>query len=69
MITGMLNNKRLKPIVTELFIRDTKRNISFVFITQFYFPLPKNISLNSTHYSIVKTPNKRELHQIAFNHS
>ena len=31
--------------------------------------MPKNIRLYSTHYFIMKIPNKQELHQIAFNHS
>ena len=65
----MLGNKKLNPIVTELFIRGKKLNISLVFITQSYFPVPKNIRLNSTHYFIIKIPNKHELQQIAFNHS
>ena len=67
MIVDMVNNKRLKPIVTELFIRGRTINISLVFIKQSYFPVPKNIGLNSTHYFVMKIPNKRE--QIAFNHS
>ena len=46
----MLSNKRLNPIVTELFIRARKLNISLVFITQSYFAVPKNIKLNSIHY-------------------
>ena len=65
----MLSNKKLNPIVTELFIRGRKLNISLVFITQSYFAVPKNIRLNSTHYFVMKIPNKRELQQIAFNHS
>ena len=69
MIADMLSNKKLNPIVTELFIRGRKLNISLVSITQSYFAAPKNIRLNSTHYFIMKIPNKRELHQIAFNHS
>ena len=48
----MLNNKKLNPIVTELFIRGRKLNISLVFITQSYFALPKKIRLNATHYFI-----------------
>ena len=64
----MLNNKNLNPIVTKLFIRDRKPNISFVVITQSYFAVPNNIRLNSTHYFIIKTKNKQELQQIAFNH-
>ena len=52
-----------------MFIRGRKLNISFVYITQFYFIAPKNIRLNSTHYFVMKIPNKGELQQIAFNHS
>ena len=37
----MINNKRLDSIVTEMFIRDRKPNISIVFITQSYFKVPK----------------------------
>ena len=54
MIVDMLGNKRLDAIVTELFIRDRKLNISLVFITQCYFAVPKNIRLNYTHYFIMK---------------
>ena len=61
--------KKLNPIVTELFIRGRKRNISLNFITQAYFAVPKDIRLNSTHYFLMKIPNKRELQQITFNHS
>ena len=69
MIADMINNKRLNPIVTELFIRGRKLNISIVFITQSYFKVPKDVRLNSTHFFIRKIPNKRELQQIALNHS
>ena len=62
MIADMLSSKKFNPIVTELFIRDKKPNISLVFITQSYFALPKNIRLNSTHYFMMKIPSKRELH-------
>ena len=65
----MLSNKKLNPIVTELFIRGRKLNISLVFIKQSYFVVPKNIRLNSLHYFIMKIPNKPELQQIAINHS
>ena len=61
LIPDMLSNKRLSPIITELFIRGRKMNIFLVFITQFYFAVPKNIRLNSTHYFVMKIPNKREL--------
>ena len=65
----MLRNKTLNPIVTELFIRDRKLNISPLFITQSYFAVPKNIRLNSMHFSLMKIPNRQELQQITFNHS
>ena len=68
-IADMNNNNKLNPIVTELFIRSRKINISIVFITQSYFKVPKNVRLNSTHFLIMKIPNKRELQQIALNHS
>ena len=69
MIVDMINNKKLNSIVTELFIRGRKLNISLVFITQSYFKVPKDVRLNSTHFFIMKIPNKRELQQIALNHS
>ena len=63
------DNKKLNAIVTELFIRGRKLNISLVFITQSYFKVPKDVRLNTTHFFIAKIPNKRELQQIAINHS
>ena len=69
MIADMLSNKKCNPIVTELFIKGRKLNIPVVFITLSYFAVPKNIRLNSTHYFVMKIPNKRELQQIAFSHS
>ena len=55
-------------MVTTLFIRDRKLNISVVFITQWYFKVPKEVRENSTHFFIMKIPNKREFKQIALNH-
>ena len=69
MIADMINNKKLNSIITELFIRGRKLNISLVFITQSYFKVPKDVRLNSTHFFIMKIPNKRELQKIALNHS
>ena len=69
MITDMINNKKLNSVVTELFIRGRKLNISLVFITHSYFSVPKNVRLNITHFFIMKIPNKRELQQISINHS
>ena len=69
MIANMINNNKLNSIVTELFIRGRKLNISLVFITQSYFKVPKDVRLNTSHFFIAKIPNKRELQQIAINHS
>ena len=68
MIADIINNKRLNSIVTELFIGGRKLNISLVFITQSYFKVSKDVRLNSTHFFIMKIPNKGELQQIALNH-
>ena len=68
MIADMISNKKLNLILTDLFIRSKKLNISLVFITQSYFKVPKGVRLNSMHFFILKISNKREL-QIALNHS
>ena len=68
MIADMIHNKKLNSIVTELFFRGRKLNISLVFITQSYFKVPK-VKLNTSHLFIAKNPNKRELQQMAINHS
>ena len=65
----MINNKKLNPVVTEFFIRGKKLSISFVFITQSIFKVPKEVRLNSTHSFIMKTPNKREIEQTTLNNS
>ena len=59
MIADMISNKKLNPVVTELFIRGRKLNISIVFITQSYFKVPKDVRLNSTHLFIMKIKKKR----------
>ena len=61
MMTDMLSNKKLNPIITELFIRGKKLNISLAFITQSNFTVPKHIRLNFMHSFIMKISNKREL--------
>ena len=61
--------KTLNPVVTELFIRGRKLNISPVFIAQSYFAVPKSIRPNSKYCFIMKIPNKWELQQIPFNYS
>ena len=68
MIADMINNKKLNSIVTELFIRGRKLDISLVFITESYFKVPKDVKLN-TNLFISKIPNRRQLQQIAINYS
>ena len=60
MIADMLINK---------FIGGRNLCILLVFVTKSYFAVLKNIRLKSTHYFVMKIPNKRELQQVAFNHS
>ena len=69
MIADMIQNKKLNWIVTKLFIRGRKLNASLVFITQSYFKVTKDVRPNTTHFFIKKILNKRELQQIAINHS
>ena len=69
MIEDIMANKKSQAIIKELFIRFRKLNISLVFITQSCFSVPKDVRLNSTHYLVMKINNKRELQNIAINHS
>ena len=69
MTADMINNKKLNPAVTKLFIRSRELNMSIVFITQSYFKVPKDVRLNPIHFFIMKIPNKRQLQQNALNHS
>ena len=69
MIADIFSNKKLNPVVNELFIRGRKLKISLVFITQSYFAPPKNIRLNSTLYFIMKVQNKQDCKQIASHNS
>ena len=64
MIADIMTNKRFQAIIKELFIRCRKLNISLAFITQSYFSVPKENC-----YLIMKINNKRELQNIAINHS
>ena len=61
LIAHMINNNKLNPLITELFIRVRKLNIAVVFYTQSFFKVPKVVRLNTAHFCIVKIPNKREL--------
>ena len=67
MIADIIINKKLISVVTELFFRGRKLNISLVFITQSYFKVPRDVRLNTTYFFIVKIPDKREIKQIAIN--
>ena len=69
MVANMINNKKLNAVVTDWLIRGRKLNISVVVITQSYFKGPKDVRLDCTHFFIMKIPQKRELQQIALNHS
>ena len=69
MIADIIHNKKLNSIVTEFFIRGRKLNISLVFSTHSYFKVPKCVRLNTSHFFIAKIPNKREIQQIAINHT
>ena len=69
MIADIMTNKKFQAIIKELFIRCRKLNISLVFITQSYFSVPKDVRLNSTHNLIMKINNRKELLNIAINHS
>ena len=69
MIADIIKNKKFQAIIKELFIRCRKVNISLAFITQSYFSVLKDVRLNSTHYLIMKINNRKELQNIAINHS
>ena len=70
MIPDMIHNKKLNSIVTELLIRRRKLNISIAFITHIsYFKVPIDVRLNTSHAFLAKIPDKRQLQQIAINHS
>ena len=65
MIADIMDSKKFKAIIKELFIRCRKLNISTVFIMQSYFRMLKDAGLNSTHYVIMKIQSEKELQNIA----
>ena len=69
MMADIMKNKEFQAIIKELFIRCRKLNISLVFITQSYFSVPKDVRSCSTHYLIMKINNRKELQNIAINHT
>ena len=66
MIAKMLSNKKLNPIETELQRQKTKHFSCFYYAI--LFCCVKQYQTKSTHYFIMKTPNKWEHQQIVFNH-
>ena len=69
MISHVMSNEKAQQVLKELFIRCRKLDTSLCFLTQSYFSVPKDVRLNCTHYAIFKLNNKRELQNIAINHS
>ena len=69
MISHVMSHKKAQQVLKDLFIRCRKLNISFRFLIQSYFSVPKDVRLNCTHYILFKLNNKKELQNIAINHS
>ena len=65
----MISNKRFNSIVTQLFIRGRKHNISLAFNAQSYVKTTKNVKINCTHFFVMKITNEKELQEIVINHS
>ena len=69
-----LIRKRKKIIVFDDMIAHIMTNKRFLSHNQrivylSYFSVPKDVTLNTTHYFVMKINNKRELQNIAINHS
>ena len=69
MISHVMSDKKVQKVLEDLSIRCRKLNILLCFLTQSYFSVPKDVRLNCTHYFLFKLNNKRELQNIAINHS
>ena len=69
MTSHVMSDKKAQQVLKDLFIRCRKLNISLCFLTQSYFSVPKDVRLNCTHYILFKLNNKRELQNVAINHS
>ena len=65
----MESNKKINSNSNRIVLKRKKTQHFSFFLSQSYFKVPKTIRLNATHYFIIKIPNKRELQQIASNHS
>ena len=59
MIANIMSNKKCQAVIKELFFKYRKLNISFVFITQSYFSVSKDVIINSTHYMVMKINSKK----------
>ena len=68
MIADITTNKRFQAIIKEFFIR-CRKLMFHLYLLQSYFSVRKEVRLNSTHYLIMKIHHRRELQQIAINHS
>ena len=64
-----MTNRRFQATIKELFIRCGKLSVSLIFIMQSHCFVPEDIRLNSTDYLIMKINNRKELQNIAINHS
>ena len=59
-IADVISNKKLSSVVTELFLREKKLNVSTVFITQSYFQVSRDIRVICTHF-LLNTSNKQNV--------
>ena len=69
LISAMKYKKKLHNIVTELFLKEKKRNISFALTSQSYFKVPKTIRLNATYLFFQKFLRKEWVASIHFSHN
>lgn len=65
-IVDIIRDKKVHKIVTELFMRGRKINISLLFILQLYQKIPKDIRQDTTHFFMMKIPSRQELQQMFF---
>ena len=63
-IADMTDNKKVNSVVTEVFLRGRILDISIVFITQSYFKVPKEVSLNTKHFSLWKFQIKESFNKL-----
>ena len=63
-IADMTDNKKVNSVVTEVFLRGRILDASIVFITQSYFKVPKEVSLNTKHFSLWKFQIKESFNKL-----